>query len=67
MFTSSHDILSLDGQHLITQVVPRALLEFSRSIMRERFSAVIRKPVYTFEFDRVCVKCHVMSCDGYVV
>ena len=29
-----------------------SLLEFSRSITRERFSAVIRKPVYTFTFDR---------------
>ena len=33
-------------------MVPRALLEFSRYIMRERFSALIRKPVYTFKFDR---------------
>ena len=41
-----------DGERLVTQVVPHALLEFSRQIMRERFSAVIRKPVYTLQFDR---------------
>ena len=37
---------------LIMQVVPVALLEFSRSIMRERFASLLRKPVYTFTFDR---------------
>ncbi len=37
---------------LRSQVVPRALLDFSRYIMRERFSALIRKAVYTFQFDR---------------
>jgi len=37
---------------LTTQVVPRALLQFSRSIVRQRFSAVICKPVFTFRFDR---------------
>ena len=39
-------------QTLIMQVVPVALLEFSRSVMRERFSSLLRKPVYTFNFDR---------------
>jgi hypothetical protein len=34
------------------QVVPAALLEFSRSVLREKFSAVVRKSVYTFEYDR---------------
>ena len=37
---------------LVMQVVPVALLEFSRSVMRERFSSLLRKPVYTFTFDR---------------
>ena len=37
---------------LVMQVVPVALLEFSRSVMRERFSSLLRKPVYTFQFDR---------------
>lgn len=41
-----------DGQTLITQVVPGALLEMSRSVMREKFSAVIHKSVFTFNFDR---------------
>jgi hypothetical protein len=35
-----------------SQVVPAALLEFSRSVLREKFSAVVRKSVYTFEYDR---------------
>ncbi|CEL97859.1 unnamed protein product [Vitrella brassicaformis CCMP3155] len=37
---------------LIVQVVPHALLEFTRSVLRERFSAMIRKPILTFHFDR---------------
>jgi hypothetical protein len=41
-----------DGKELIFQVMPAALLEFSRSMMRARFSAIIVKPVYTFTFDR---------------
>ena len=45
-------LLLADGRSLVVQVVPAALLEFSRATMRERFSAVITKPVYTFSFDR---------------
>eukprot|EP01050_Picozoa_sp_SAG11_P001055 SAG11_NODE_43_length_20795_cov_11.860456_3_plen_1106_part_00 len=41
-----------DGTRLLMQVVPASLLEFSRSVMREKFSAVIRKSIYTFVFDR---------------
>ena len=41
-----------DGQHLVTQIVPQSLLEFSRGTMRSTFSSLIRKPVYTFSFDR---------------
>ena len=41
-----------DGKQLVVQVVPKPLLEFSRSVMRERFSAIIQKPIYTFHFDR---------------
>jgi hypothetical protein len=37
---------------LIFEVVPPALLDFSAGILRERFSAGIRKPVFTFSFDR---------------
>ena len=41
-----------NNQTLVVQVVPPALLEFSRSVMRQRFSSILRKPVYTFNFDR---------------
>lgn len=46
-------LMLADGKSLVVQVVPPALLEFSRSIMRERFSSpIIRKAVFTFAFDR---------------
>ena len=45
-------LLLADGKSLVTQCVPAALLEFSRATLRERFSAIIRKPIYTFSFDR---------------
>ena len=41
-----------DGKSLVTQVVPHALLDFSRGVMREKFAAVVRKPVFTFTFSR---------------
>ena len=45
-------LLLADGKRLVMEVVPKALLDFSRAVMRERFSAVIMKPVYTFSFGR---------------
>ena len=45
-------LLLCDGTRLVCQVVPHSLLEFSRNMMRERFAAVMRKPVYTLRFDR---------------
>ena len=45
-------LMLADGNSLVTQVVPHALLEFSRGVMREKFAAVVRKPVFTFSFDR---------------
>uniref|UniRef100_A0A6V2M4H7 ubiquitinyl hydrolase 1 n=1 Tax=Ditylum brightwellii TaxID=49249 RepID=A0A6V2M4H7_9STRA len=45
-------LMLADGKSLVTQVVPHALLEMSRSVMREKFAAVVRKPVFTFNFDR---------------
>lgn len=45
-------LMLADGKSLVTQVVPHALLEFSRGVMREKFAAVVRKPVFTFHFDR---------------
>jgi hypothetical protein len=38
-----------DGKQLVTQVVPQALLDFSRGCMRSIFSSLIQKPVYTFQ------------------
>jgi hypothetical protein len=32
--------------------VPNALLDFSANVLRERFSTFVRKPVFTFTFDR---------------
>ena len=41
-----------DGARLVCQVVPHALLEFTRNTMRERFASILIKPVYTLRFDR---------------
>ena len=45
-------LLLADGQSLVTQVVPDALLEMSRSVMWNRFAQVITKRVYTLSFGR---------------
>ena len=45
-------LLLADGNSLITQVVPNQLLDMSRNVMRESFTAVIQKPVFTFVFER---------------
>ena len=45
-------LLLADGQSLITQIVPSALLDMSRSILRSCFSNIIMKRVYSFDFDR---------------
>lgn len=45
-------LIFADGAQLVTQVVPSALLEFSRSVMRSRFTRVISKRIHTFSFDR---------------
>jgi hypothetical protein len=41
-----------DGESLVTQVAPGALLEMSRSVLRAVFSCVIFKNVITLTFDR---------------
>jgi len=41
-----------DGQSLVCQIVPPALLEFSRSVMRSTFSSIMHKRIYTLSFDR---------------
>ena len=45
-------LILADGAQLVMQVVPPALLTFSRSVLRERFSSFVSKPVYTFHFER---------------
>ena len=41
-----------DGAHLIVQVVPPALLDFSRYVMRSTFSSIMHKRIFTLSFDR---------------
>lgn len=45
-------MLLADGETLVSEVVPPALLDFSTNVLRERFSTAIRKPVFTFAFER---------------
>ncbi|GAB5356506.1 hypothetical protein AAMO2058_000295800 [Amorphochlora amoebiformis] len=47
-------LILADGMSLVSLVVPGALLEMSRSVMRSRFTHVISKRVHTLEFDRSC-------------
>ena len=39
-------------EQLVVQVVPHALFDFSVTVMRACFSAVLQKHVYTFSYDR---------------
>lgn len=41
-----------DGKAFVGQVVPAALLEFTRSVLRKTFSTVFHKRIYTLFFDR---------------
>jgi hypothetical protein len=41
-----------DGSSLVVQVVPPALLDFSRSVMRSTFSSIMHKRIFTLQFDR---------------
>eukprot|EP00397_Hematodinium_sp_SG-2012_P000007 GEMP01000007.1.p1 GENE.GEMP01000007.1~~GEMP01000007.1.p1 ORF type:complete len:5820 (+),score=1409.10 GEMP01000007.1:169-17628(+) len=45
-------LMLADGRTLVTSIVPPALLEFSRSVMRSTFSSIMHKKVYTFHCDR---------------
>lgn len=45
-------MLLASERSLVMEVVPPALLEFSASILRERFSLCVTKTVFTFTFDR---------------
>jgi len=41
-----------DGDTLVVQVVPPALLELSRAVMRSTFSSIMHKRIFTLNFDR---------------
>ncbi|KAK1937540.1 hypothetical protein X943_002698 [Babesia divergens] len=45
-------VVLADGERLFVQICPHALLEFTRVTLREKFSAVIHKGVFTFSFSR---------------
>ncbi|KAK2197865.1 bifunctional EF-Hand 1 [Babesia duncani] len=45
-------VMLADGERLFVQSCPQALLEFTRATLRETFSAVIHKNVYTLNFTR---------------
>jgi Protein of unknown function (DUF3638) len=45
-------MLLADAKTLVMEVVPPALLDFSVGVLRDKFSAAVRKPVFTFTFDR---------------
>jgi Protein of unknown function (DUF3638) len=45
-------LMLADGRPLVVQVVPPALLEFSRGVLRSTFSSIIHKRIFTLTFDR---------------
>ena len=45
-------LMLADGKSLVLSVVPKALLEMSRTQMRETFANIIPKRIYTFKFER---------------
>ncbi|KAF8285120.1 hypothetical protein TcBrA4_0033550 [Trypanosoma cruzi] len=45
-------LILADGSQLVTQVMPTALLEQTRGILRRCFSVVVPKQIYTLQFDR---------------
>ena len=45
-------VMLANGNSRVTQLIPHALLELSRSAMREKYATVVRKPAFTFSFDR---------------
>lgn len=46
-------LLLADGKHLVTQVMPSALLDMSRNVLRKCFTCpLLPKRVYTLSFDR---------------
>lgn len=45
-------VMLSNGSNLVLQVVPPALLDFTRSVMRTTFSSVMRKQIFSFTCDR---------------
>jgi hypothetical protein len=45
-------LIVADGKSLVLSVVPKALVEMSRTRMRETFAVIMVKRIYTLEFDR---------------
>ncbi|ORM40231.1 uncharacterized protein BXIN_1598 [Babesia sp. Xinjiang] len=45
-------VMLANGRQLFVQVCPSELLEFTKNVLRETFSAVIRKGVFTLHFSR---------------
>jgi hypothetical protein len=45
-------LILADGDAAVIQVMPTALLEQSRNVLRTRFNSIIKKRVYTLSFDR---------------
>src|SRR5690606_24749638 len=45
-------LILADGETLVMQVMPTALLEQTRNILRRCFSVIIIKNIYTLEFNR---------------
>jgi hypothetical protein len=45
-------LMLADGKQLVMHVMPSALLEQSRNVLRSRFAAIIVKRVYTLQFER---------------
>ena len=48
-------LMLADGRSLVLSVVPQALLEMSRKLMRETFATIMAKRVFTLKFDRSTV------------
>ena len=47
-------LILADGETLVTQVMPTALLEQTRNVLRRCFSVVVPKRILTLQFDRGC-------------
>ena len=45
-------LILANSQNLVIQVVPAALLPMSRDVVRDAFSSIIIKRIYTIQFDR---------------